>query len=219
MQSCNVPQAVLRRLLPVAAATLAWCAASAQAANVTATVGANGSALPGGAAQVRFDLDFDALSPVYAFQLDLLYDPGALDLQGFGVSYGGTTYSLGDLATQLNGLGNLTAAGPSGSGFTLAWESVFAPLPTPLPLLDGVATLSLDFTLTGLSAGQLAPVTLVYAAYDGEFNGLGPVASATASVTAQDNAVPEPASVALLLAGLGAVGMTTSAAARRRQAH
>ena len=220
MQCFSVPQVALRRLLPVAAATLMWCAASVQAANVvTASVGANASAPPGGTAQVRFDLSFDAVSPVYAFQMDLFFDPGVLDLQGFGVSYGGTTYSLGDLKTQLAGLGNLTAAGPNASGFTLAWESVFVPFPTALPPLNGVASVFLDFTLAGLGTGQLAPVTLVYGAYDGDFNGLGAVTSATASVTARDNAVPEPASVALLLAGLGAVGVTTSAAARRRQVH
>lgn len=212
--------ALYRGLLPAASAVLLLCGGAAQAAMVTATVGADGTALPGGSAQVRFDLDYDEMSPVHAFQLDLLYDTSALDLQGFSLTYGGTSYSLSGLAAQLGGLGSFSAD-PTGTGFTLAWSSVFEAVPTALPLLDGVATVELEFTLTGLGAGLVAPVTLQYGVFDGNFDPLSPVVIAAANVTAQGNAVPEPSSVALLLAGFGAAGVARSAAAAagRRRLH
>lgn len=184
----------------LAAACLLSAATGASAAIAGST--ADVKVVPGGLASVEFTLDFGSLTQLTSFNFGVFFDPAMLALQGDPVV---TPAALQSDALAVAGL--FTDARPDG-GYAATWyafDENFQPKP-PLQL-SGLATIGLSFSAVGLAFGESTPVTL-FLDWTDEAGDEGARVNLASTVTA----IPEPQSLALMLAGAGIV-----AAARRKQ--
>lgn len=195
------PTHLLRRCaVALAAASLLSAAAGASAAIGGSTTDV--TVTPGGLTSVEFKLDFGVLTQLTSFNFGVFFDPTLLELQA-DVTV--TPATLGSDALAL--AGTFSDARPSGA-YAATWyafDENFQPKP-PLSL-SGPATIRLSFSAIGLAFGDTTPVTLKLDWTD-EAGDEGARVDLVSTVTA----IPEPQSLALMLAGAGIV-----AAARRKQ--
>ena len=198
------PMRWLRTVL--AAAAFAATTAHAMVPSATAV---DDTVRPGERARVGFTIDFGAGVDVLAFDLALTWNATKLAFAGGEVTAGSDVVALGDIEAPQGARGKIEGAPPAAGTITALWYGIdpgtFETHPLPL---EGNGTLWLDFD-TGAGAGR-SGVRLELSFADTSANPIEPAIDATAWVTV----VPEPASVALMLAGLAAVG---AAAARRHR--
>jgi hypothetical protein len=189
-----------RCAVALAAASLLSAATGASAAISGSTADVN--ITPGGLTSVEFKLDFGALTQLTSFNFGVFFDPALLELQP---TISVSPDALGGDALALAGL--FSEARPSGA-YAATWyafDENFQPKP-PLSL-SGVATIEVSFAAIGLAFGDTTPVSLVLDWTD-EAGDEGPRVDLVSTVTA----IPEPQTLALMLAGAGIV-----AAVRRKQ--
>ena len=173
-------------------------------ANAGAVTTSDVSGSPGGTVGVNFDFNFgasaDGGTSVTSFVNDLSYDPTQLTFLGESVAGQftpfGTDAAIG-LDPSSNGLNGINA---TAGDITATWFGFDATLTTLTPLqLSGAVDVTYLFALPA-SAGSITSVTESLSYSDADLNSFGPI-SATANVSTVS--VPEPASYALILVGLG----------------
>jgi hypothetical protein len=195
-----------RHAIAAACLLMSLAAGSAQALSVN---GVDATAVPGGNVDVVFNFDFGAATALTSIGYSFNWDASVLTLSGGSASYNGAAF---DPLAVLGATGTYSSGDNAANGLLAGtWFALDAQLhPLPPLVLTGSAAVTLSFQV----AGSLATPTAVTFSLDGADQNIDPVGPFLAQATV--SAVPEPQSLALLLAGMGVV---LGSAARRRASH
>jgi hypothetical protein len=174
----------------------------------------DGHAHAGQVGVVGFAVDFGAMTSVSSLSFDLGFNPFLIQ----PVAHGSSETFQGvpvDLDVALSAAGRYTAWFTP-SGLHTVWSAIdgVTLLPKPPLELSGIGTISFSFHLDShLAPGSMQPLSFNLNLNDENHNAL-PNLSAQAHLVV--DAVPEPATSALALTGLLALGATVNRTQRRR---